>query len=71
MLFRSRSDLSPDEALEVVVDYGFGQGGKLRSASRMEQDGVSSQALGHPGNGGLGTVSRAGDLAMSGARDKS
>ena len=66
-----RSILTSDEAFEVIVDDGFGDGGKLSLASRMEEDGVSSQAFGHPGDGGLGTVSRAGDLAMSRARDKS
>ena len=45
-----RSILSPDEDFKVIVDDGFGQGGKVSSASRMEEDGVSSQAFGHPGD---------------------
>jgi hypothetical protein len=59
--------LSPDEAFKVIVNDGFGQGGKVSPASRMEKDGVSSQAFGDPGDGGLGTVSRPCDLTMSGA----
>jgi hypothetical protein len=60
--------LSTDEDLEVVVDDGFGQGGELTVTPCVEEDRVPAEAIGLAGDGGLGTVERTRELAMTGAR---
>lgn len=62
-----RAVLLSDEDLEVVVDDGLDQSREMGPTARMEEDGVPSQAFGHPGDGGLGAVARPRDLPMSGA----
>src|SRR5215471_8621286 len=62
--------LTADERLEVIVDDRLGEGREKGQRSSLKEEGVPAEALGHPSDARLGTVERAGDLAVSGAGDE-
>jgi len=63
--------LAADEHLQVIVNYGLGQGGEPTVAMGMEEDRVPSEAIGLAGDGGLGAVGRTSDLPVTGTGGES
>jgi hypothetical protein len=62
--------LPGDKRFEVIVNDRFRDRGELFETARMEKDRVTTEALGHPRDGGLGAVLGPGDLSMRGAGGK-
>ena len=66
-----RPVLPAHEHFPVIVDDRFIQGGKLRSAACMKEDGVPSEPLGHPRDRGLRAMLGPCDLPMRRAGSES